>query len=123
MRKRFPDFFKKIRIECPEQLFSDIICFVEKTGLDGAALREDFETFWSKLVKLVISQVQVIPLGPKEGILAGDILARLRKKGRMIGLEDILISATALSYDLVLVPGNTRHFSKVEGLKVENWLA
>lgn len=101
-------------------LSTSIICLMELRY--GAALRENFETFWSKLVEHIISKIQILPLGPEEGVLAGDILVRLRKKGQMIGLEDILISATALSHDLILVSGNTRHFLKVDGLKVENWM-
>jgi predicted nucleic acid-binding protein len=31
--------------------------------------------------------------------------------------------ATALSHDLVLVSGKPKHFSKVDGLDIENWLA
>lgn len=119
-KKPNPNFLSHLSSLPIRHLFTSIICLMELRY--GAALRQDFETFWSKLVELVISQIQVLPLGPKEGILAGDILARLRKKGQMIGLEDILISSTALSYNFVLVSGNTRYFSKVDGLKVENWL-
>ena len=54
--------------------------------------------------------------------MAGDLLAQLRKKGQSLGLEDILISATALAHRLVLVTANLKHFSKVDGLTVENWL-
>jgi tRNA(fMet)-specific endonuclease VapC len=119
-KKPNPNFLPRLSSLPVRHLSTSIVCLMELRY--GAALREDFETFWSKLVEHVISQVQVLPLGPEEGVLAGDILARLRKKGQMIGLDDILISATALNHDLVLVSGNTRHFSKIDGLKVENWL-
>lgn len=120
-KKPNPNFLSRLSSLPVRHLYTSMICLMELRY--GAALREDFEGFWSKLVEQVISQVQVLPLGSKEGLLAGDILDRLRKKGQMIGLEDILISATALSHHLVLVSANTRHFSKVEGLLVENWLA
>jgi tRNA(fMet)-specific endonuclease VapC len=97
-----------------------MICLMELRYC--SALRDDFDRFWAKIVENVVSQIQVIPLGPKEGLIAGDLLARLRKKGQTIGLEDILISATAISHDLVLVSGNTRHFSKIKELVMENWL-
>jgi tRNA(fMet)-specific endonuclease VapC len=35
---------------------------------------------------------------------------------------DHLIAAHALSLDLLLVTRNTRHFAKVPGLRVENWI-
>ena len=88
----------------------------------GSALRDDFQLFWEKLVDRVVSQIQVVPLGLKEGLLAGDLLASLRKKGQIIGLEDVLIAASALSRDFILVSANVRHFLKVDGLVCENWL-
>lgn len=36
---------------------------------------------------------------------------------------DHLIAAHALSLDLLLVTRNTRHFGKVPGLRVENWIS
>lgn len=101
-------------------LYTSTICLMELRY--GSALRDDFESFWTKIVEQIVSQIQIVPLGPKEGLIAGDLLARLRKKGQTIGLEDILISATAISHDLVLVSGNVRHFSKIEECVVENWL-
>jgi len=101
-------------------LFTSTLCLME-LGY-GSALRDDFDSFWSKIMGQVVSQVQVIPLGPEEGLIAGDLLARLRKKGQIIGLEDILISATAIAHNLVLISANIKHFSKIDGLIVENWL-
>jgi tRNA(fMet)-specific endonuclease VapC len=101
-------------------LFTSIICLMELRY--GSALRADFDFFWSRILGQVISQVQVISLGPEEGLIAGDLLARLRKKGQSIGLEDILISSTAITHNLVLITANIKHFSKIDGLTVENWL-
>jgi tRNA(fMet)-specific endonuclease VapC len=46
----------------------------------------------------------------------------MRKAGQSIGLEDALIAASALTNRHVVVTANTRHFSRIRGLKVENWL-
>jgi tRNA(fMet)-specific endonuclease VapC len=46
----------------------------------------------------------------------------LRKRGLPIGDIDTLIAAAALSRGAVLVTHNTRHFSNVEGLIIEDWL-
>jgi hypothetical protein len=51
---------------------------------------ERFETLWSKLLDHVVSQVQVPPLGPKEGIVARDILARLRKRRSFYILHSVI---------------------------------
>ncbi len=39
-----------------------------------------------------------------------------------IGDMDTLIAATALEEDLILVTGNTNHFARIPGIKIENWI-
>ena len=101
-------------------LFTSSICIMELRF--GSALREDFETFWQRIVKEVISRVNIIPIGEKEALATGDILADLRKSGNIIGLEDVLIAASAMTNQYTVVTANTRHFSRIKGLQVENWL-
>jgi len=52
---------------------------------------------------------------------AATLLTALEKKGTPIAHGDLFIAATALTHDLILVTNNTEHFSKVEGLVLENW--
>ena len=47
---------------------------------------------------------------------------RLRKKGVIIEDMDLLIGAAAIHNDFILVTDNVRHFERLEGLKIENWL-
>jgi tRNA(fMet)-specific endonuclease VapC len=49
------------------------------------------------------------------------IRADLKKRGIMIGANDLLIAAHARCLGLTLVTNNMREFSRVQGLKVENW--
>jgi tRNA(fMet)-specific endonuclease VapC len=55
--------------------------------------------------------------------LYGQIRAGLQKNGTLIGAMDLLIAAHALHLGAVLVTNNTREFSRVPGLKLENWIA
>ena len=52
----------------------------------------------------------------------GRIRAELQKRGTPIGANDLLISAHALALDCILVTDNESEFSRVSGLRVENWL-
>ena len=45
----------------------------------------------------------------------------LEKIGMPIGPNDLLIAATALAHDLILVTHNVREFSRVSGLETEDW--
>jgi len=51
----------------------------------------------------------------------GALRASLAASGRPIGPNDLLIGATALAHDLTLVSHNVREFSRIPGLKIENW--
>ncbi len=46
----------------------------------------------------------------------------LEKKGNIIGGNDLWIAAHAMALDLTLVTNNTKEFSRVDGLKIENWV-
>ena len=51
----------------------------------------------------------------------GEIRAKLSKAGNVIGPHDLQIAAIALCQNATLVTHNTREFSRVEGLVVEDW--
>ena len=52
----------------------------------------------------------------------GEIRWQLESKGLKIGDMDMFVAATALEEDLIVVTGNVEHFSRIDGLKVENWM-
>lgn len=49
------------------------------------------------------------------------VRAELTQQGKPIGSNDFLIAATALTHNLILVTHNTREFSRISGLKIEDW--
>lgn len=51
----------------------------------------------------------------------GQIRSTLGKRGEIIGNNDLWIAAHALARGLRLVTNNTREFSRVPGLEIENW--
>jgi len=50
-----------------------------------------------------------------------EIRAFLKKRGTMIGANDLLIAAHSRCEGLVLVTNNTRELGRVTGLRIENW--
>ena len=50
------------------------------------------------------------------------IRRNLEKQGNVIGANDLWIAAHAMALDLTLVTNNTREFSRVEGLRIDNWV-
>jgi tRNA(fMet)-specific endonuclease VapC len=51
----------------------------------------------------------------------GVVRTQLERDGRPIGPNDLMIAATAMAHDLVLVTNNTGEFLRVAGLAVEDW--
>jgi predicted nucleic acid-binding protein len=101
-------------------LFTSVICIAELRL--GVALRADREPFWKRLEREILDRLRVLPFKLPEALLTGDLYASQQRSGTLIGLPDLMISATALVNDLVIVTANTRHFSRVPDLAVENWL-
>jgi tRNA(fMet)-specific endonuclease VapC len=52
----------------------------------------------------------------------GKIRADLEARGQPIGAMDMMIAAHAKSIKAVLVTNNQKHFARIKGLKVENWV-
>lgn len=69
----------------------------------------------------LLQVVQVLPLPPEAAAHYGEIRAHLEKAGKPIGANDLWIAAHALCTDLTLVSNNEREFTRVPGLRLENW--
>ena len=52
----------------------------------------------------------------------GNIRAELERHGTPIGSMDMLIAAHSISLDLIVVTHNTRHFIRVPGIRLEDWV-
>ena len=47
--------------------------------------------------------------------------ARLKKEGSIVDDLDLLIGATAIVNEMILVTNNEKHFARLQNLKIENW--
>lgn len=47
--------------------------------------------------------------------------ARLKKEGNIVDDLDLLIGATAIVNEMVLVTNNEKHFDRLKNIKIENW--
>ncbi len=76
----------------------------------------------SEKIELLLSMIDVLPLEADADQHYGVIRSALETAGTPIGANDMLIAAHTLSQGLTLVTNNTREFSRVDGIKLENWL-
>ena len=64
----------------------------------------------------------IIDLSPSIMDTFGELKANLELSGQFIDDMDLLIASTALTHNLILVTNNEKHFKRINGLEIENWL-
>jgi tRNA(fMet)-specific endonuclease VapC len=74
------------------------------------------------LVDEALGEIDVLPLEAPVDAAYATIRCALENKGQPISGNDLLIAAHALALGYTLVTANMREFSRVDGLKCENWL-
>ena len=74
-----------------------------------------------KQIASLVSLLKIIPFGEKEAEESAKLRAELESIGKPIGPYDTLIAGTAISSNFVLVTHNTKEFSRVKKLKLEDW--
>ncbi len=74
-------------------------------------------------IELFKKDLRVLSDSEESAMLFGKIKAGLKLKGRIIEDFDILIASVAMANNCILVTNNDKHFSRIEGLQTENWLA
>jgi tRNA(fMet)-specific endonuclease VapC len=72
-------------------------------------------------IKRIEDAVEIIALGRESAEIYAMLKADLEKAGIPLDDFDLILAACALSYDLVLVTNNVKHFQRIQGLKFENW--
>ncbi len=86
----------------------------------GVAKSSQIESNRSALIRF-LAPLEIVPFTSEAAEIYGQIKARLRPLGMMIGELDCLIAAQALSLKLPLVTNNTSEFERIPKLALENW--
>ncbi len=69
----------------------------------------------------MLENIDILPFSFNSAKIAAEVESRLREKGLEINLIDILIASIAIEHGLRLVTRD-KHFSRIEGLEVVNYL-
>ena len=72
-------------------------------------------------VAALLPYVEVLDFPDDAASHYAEIRADLKRRGALIGANDLLIAAHARSLGLKLVTNNTAEFGRVKGLAIENW--
>ena len=69
-----------------------------------------------------LSGIEIAPFSADAAREYGDIRSVLKRSGTLIGANDLLIAAHARALNVILVTNNLGGFTRVPGLRLENWV-
>ena len=101
-----------------ENIFTSIIVRAEIPF--GLRKRQSEEL--NRKVGAILQRIYVASLELPADEFYARIRVQLSAEGRIIGPNDLLIAAHAMALDAVLVSDNVKEFSRIPGLKLENWI-
>ena len=103
----------------PREQFTTSITLGEL--LYGAA-RKGSARLAERARSLIGEAIRILPFDSAAAEVYGRLRAELEAGGRRLADPDLRIASIVLARELTLVTGNVRHFARVPGLRIENWL-
>ena len=106
--------FRKIKKE--NRFISEITLAELKFGVKNS----QFQKKNQETLDNFLTGIQILPIINSLDIYAEE-KARLRKQGKPIDDFDLLIGASAIANDMILVTNNESHFQRITHITIENW--
>lgn len=100
-----------------------VVCSIVQAELWHGALKYAQPAARREVVDHWLSPYESLPFDARAADYYATIRHDLELRGEIIGPNDLKIAAICLAHDLTLVTGNISEFSRVRGLRVENWSA
>jgi tRNA(fMet)-specific endonuclease VapC len=98
-----------------------VICSVVKAELLFGARRSNAPAKIVAMLDVFFSGIVSFPFDDPAAMIYGEIRERPERAGTPIGPNDLMIAAIAVSQGVTLITHNTREFSRVQQLMVEDW--
>ena len=110
--------YDHIRVLSPQQVFvSDVTVAELEYGNHCSGRYEENKAMLDNF----LMQVNVVPFADAIPLYAKERY-RLRRSGLSIMDFDLVIACTSIVNNMVMVTNNAKHFKRVEGITIENWL-
>ena len=98
-----------------------VVCSVVKAELYFGAEKSARKQENTDILDGLFGEIQSLPFDDAAAKHYAKVRAQLSALGTPIGPNDLMIAAIALANDLTVVTRNTKEFSRVANLRVENW--
>jgi len=118
LNRRSVSIIRRLDAESPDDI---VVCSVTRAELIFGAMKSNSVEKTRAVQREFLEPLTTLPFDDSAAEHYGRIRAQLERVGTPIGPNDLLIAAIALAHDLMVVTHNTREFSRVNGLKFEDW--
>jgi len=98
-----------------------VVCSIVKAEMRYGAIKSQTPDVSLRNHQYFLRQFRSLRFDDSSVAYYSVIRASLERKGTPIGSNDLLIAAIALSRDLILVTHNLREFSRIDGLRLDDW--
>lgn len=111
------DLKDKIKNKGSENCYISEITLAElKFGVENSEQKKKNK----EALDIFINGIKIIPIYNSLDFYAIE-KARLRKKGNTVDDFDLLIGASAVSNDMILITNNIKHFKNIEHIEIQDW--
>ena len=117
---RDPNLTKKLLTILPDDIAVSSITVGE---LEYGAAKSKWGNRTRQTMYAFLSNFSILPFDNDDAVCFGNLRASLALAGTPIGAYDVMIAAQGLTKGLTVVTHNTGEFSRVPGLKLEDWVA
>lgn len=97
------------------------VCSVVEAELYFGAAKSSDPSKTLQRQQRFLARFRSLPFDSAAARVYGPVRAQIEARGQPIGANDLLIATIALAWQLTVVTANTVEFSRVPGLRVENW--
>ena len=118
MKRSHPLVLKRLRSVAVEDVCMSVITKAELLYGVELSPRRDHD---AAALAAFLPYVDAITLDADVALHYAEIRADLKRRGAMIGANDLFIAAHARALGLTLVTNNTAEFRRVRGLEIRNW--
>ena len=119
MKDLYPALSERLLSCSPEEVSVSAITIFE---LEYGAAKSNWGEMTRSKMHAFLSPFNVVAFDAKDAIAAGNVRAYLSREGTPIGPYDLQIAAQGLTRNMTVVTHNISEFSRVPGLKVEDWV-
>ena len=118
LNQRATSVSRKLRTIPPTDI---AVCSIVKAELFHGAMKSNNPSQTLAKQQLFLQPFLSLPFDDQAAVVYGKIKADLERAGMPIGSNDVLIASIALANNLILVTHNTREFSRIANLSLEDW--